>query len=88
MLTTVCYQPVYAVCVSPAPVGVCVPVSSVNERVLERPADVVGGQTSDRRHHVTRELSDTQRSSVLTPPPVMLRSENTREDTYRYKLKK
>lgn len=75
-----CYEPVYAVCVSPAPVRVRVSVPSVDERVFERSADVVGRQTGDRRHHVTRKLPDPQRAPVLTSPPVVLCPENTHRE--------
>lgn len=54
-----------------------VSVSSVDEGVFERAADVLGGQTGHRRHHVTRKLADTQRPPVLTSPPVVLRPEDT-----------
>ncbi len=75
---------------SPAPVRVRVSVSSVDEGVFERSADVVGGQAGDRRHHVTRKLADTQRPPVLTSPPVVLGPENTHEhgQTRRYEQKR
>lgn len=65
---------------SPAPVRVRVSVSRVDERVFERPADVVGGQAGHGRHHVARKLTDTQRPPVLTSPPVVLCPENTHID--------
>lgn len=65
------HSPVDVICVSPAPVRVRVPVSSVDEGVFERAADVLRGQTGHRRHHVARELADPQRPSVLASPPVM-----------------
>ncbi len=71
------HEPVYTVRMSPAPVRVRVSMSSVDERVFERAAYVLGGQTGDRRHHVTRKLTDTQRLPVLTTPPIMLCPENT-----------
>lgn len=70
-------SPVDVICVSPAAVRVCVSVSSVDEGVFERPADVLRRQTGHGGHHVTGKLSDAQRPSVLTPPPVMLRPERT-----------
>ena len=85
MLITVHYEPVYAVCVSPAPVGVRVPVPRVDEGVFERSADVVGRQPGDRRHHVARELTETQRPPILTSPPVMLRPEITHTHTETHK---
>lgn len=70
-------EPVDVICVSPAPVRVCVSVSSVDEGVFERSADVLRRQTGHRRHHVTGKLADAQGASVLTAPPVMLGPERT-----------
>lgn len=72
------YQPVDVIRVSPAAVRVRVPVSSVDEGVFERSADVLRGQSGHGRHHVTRKLPDAQRPLVLTSPPVMFRPERTR----------
>lgn len=58
---------------APAAVRVRVPVARVDERVLERSADVLGRQTGHRRHHVSRELAHAQRAPVLASPPVVLR---------------
>lgn len=52
-------------------------MSSVDEGVFERSADVLRRQAGHGRHHVTGKLPDAQRPSVLTPPPVMLRPERT-----------
>lgn len=52
-------------------------MSSVDEGVFERSADVLRRQTGYGRHHMTGKLAHAQRASVLTPPPVMFRPERT-----------
>lgn len=58
---------------APAAPRVAVSVARVDEAVLEGSADIVGGQTRDRGHHVSRELADLEGPFVLTSPPVVLR---------------
>lgn len=51
-----------------------VSVARVDEAVFKRPADVMGRKASYRRHHVPGKLTHLQSLSVLTSPPVVLRS--------------